>query len=115
LNTAQGRIIFSLWQKDNVPIADLARQTALGKTSLTSMLDRLEQSGYITRVTDKKDKRKTIISLTAKSRSLKSRYEAVSQEMISLFYKGIPEKQIDEFETTLKQILANLLKFEEEN
>ncbi len=32
LNSAQGRIIFSLWQNDNVPISELARRTALGKT-----------------------------------------------------------------------------------
>lgn len=115
LNTAQGRIIFSLWQKDNIPIADLARQTALGKTTLTSMLDRLEQSGYIIGNLDKKDKRKTIISLTDKSKSLKGRYEAVSQEMTSLFYEGIPEKQIVEFENYLKHILSNLVRYEEEH
>ena len=113
LNTAQGRIIFSLWQKDNIPIADLARQTALGKTTLTSMLDRLEQSDHIIRNPDEKDKRKTIVSLTVKSKSLKDRYEAVSKEMTSLFYKGLTEKHIDEFEISLKQILENLIRYEE--
>jgi len=115
LNNAQGRIIFSLWQKDNIPIADLARQTALGKTTLTSMLDRLEQSGHIVRIPDRKDKRKTIVSLTDKSKSLKDRYAAVSQEMTALFYKGIPERQIDDFEIILKAILSNLINYEEEN
>jgi len=115
LNNAQGRIIFSLWQKDNIPIADLARQTALGKTTLTSMLDRLEQSGHIVRIPDRKDKRKTIVSLTDKSKSLKDSYAAVSQEMTALFYKGIPESQIDDFEIILKAILSNLINYEEEN
>jgi MarR family transcriptional regulator, organic hydroperoxide resistance regulator len=115
LNTAQGRIIFSLWQKDNIAIAELSRQTALGKTSLTSMLDRLEQSGHIYRKQDENDKRKIIISLTAKSKSVKSRYEAVSQEMTRLFYKGVPERQIDGFEGTLKLILENMTAYEEGN
>jgi len=115
LNTAQGRIIFSLWQNDNVPIAELARQTALGKTTLTSMLDRLQKSEHITRNPDEKDKRITLVSLTDKSESLKDRYEAVSQEMTLLFFKGLSEKQIDKFESTLKHILSNLIKYEEEN
>lgn len=115
LNNAQGRIIFVLWQKDNIPIADLARQTALGKTTLTSMLDRLEQSGHITRTIDKKDKRITLVSLTAKSKSLKNHYETVSREMVSLFYKNIPENQVDQFEETLEQILSNLISYEEES
>lgn len=114
LNTAQGRIIFVLWQNDNIPIGALARQTALGKTTLTSMLDRLERSGYIIQKTAEKDKRKTIVSLTGKSKSLKDRYAAVSQEMTTLFYKGISEKQIDDFEKVLKQILSNLINYEEE-
>lgn len=115
LNTAQGRIIFSLWQHDNIPISELVRQTALGKTTLTSMLTRLEQSGYILRNVDEKDKRNIIITLTEKSKSLEDRYETVSKEMISLFYQGLSETQIDEFENSLKYILSNLIKYEEEH
>ena len=115
LNGAQGRIIFSLWQNDNIPISELARQTALGKTTLTSMLDRLEQSGYIVRNADEKDKRSVLVSLTVKSKSLEGRYEDVSKEMTSLFYEGLSEQQIDEFENLLKHILSNLVMYEEEH
>lgn len=115
LNGAQGRIIFSLWQNDNIPISELARQTALGKTTLTSMLDRLEQSGYIVRNVDEKDKRNLLVSLTLKSKSLEGRYEAVSKEMTCLFYEGLSEEQIDEFENLLKHILSNLVHYEEEH
>ena len=115
LNTAQGRIIFSLWQNDNIPISELARQTALGKTTLTSMLNRLEQSGYIVRKVDEKDKRKALVALTEKSKSLEGRHEAVSKEMTSLFYYGLSDNQIDEFESLLKHILSNLVKYEEEH
>ena len=114
LNTAQGRIIFSLWQHDDMPITELARQTALGKTSLTSMLDRLERSGYIVRKVDGKDKRKTLVALSEKSKSLEKRYSVVSREMTSLFYEGLSAKQIDEFENMLRHILSNLIKNEEE-
>jgi DNA-binding MarR family transcriptional regulator len=115
LNTAQGRIIFSLWQNDSIPISELARQTALGKTTLTSMLDRLEKSGHIVRKVDEKDKRNVLVSLTVKSKSLEGRYEAVSKEMTSLFYEGLSERQIDRFESLLKRILSNLVKYEEEH
>jgi len=114
LNTAQGRIIFSLWQHDNMPITELARQTALGKTTLTSMLDRLEQSGYIVRKVDGRDKRKTLVALSEKSKLLENRYTVVSQDMTSLFYEGLSDTQVDEFEITLKHILSNLVKYEEE-
>lgn len=115
LNTAQGRIIFSLMQNDNIPISELARQTALGKTTLTTMLDRLEQSGYIITKADETDKRKTLVALSEKSKAIEARHKAVSQEMTALFYEGITEEQIDEFENTLRHILANLVRYEEEH
>lgn len=114
LNAAQGRIIFSLWQKDAIPITELGHITALSKTTLTSMLNRLEQTDYINKMNDQEDNRKVIVSLTEKSRLLKGRYEAVSLEMLSLFYEGLTVAQIDEFERTLKHILGNLVKREEE-
>jgi len=114
LNTAQGRIVFSLWQNDVIPISELVRITALSKTTLTSMLNRLEQIGYITRSSDRDDNRKVIVSLTEKSKLLKERYEIVSQEMTSLFYDGLAESQIDEFEKILTHIMGNLVKYEEE-
>lgn len=115
LNAAQGRIIFSLWQSGDIPISELARKTALGKTTLTSMLNRLEQTGYIIRKTDGKDNRKTLISLSEKIKSIEDRHAAVSKEMANLSYEGLTEEQIDEFENSLRHILANLVKYEEEH
>jgi DNA-binding MarR family transcriptional regulator len=115
LNAAQGRIIFSLWQQDNIPISELARKSALGKTTLTSMLNRLERCGYIARTSDNKDKRKEIIYLTDKSKSLENRYRSVSVEMTDLFYRGLNDRQIDKFEATLRKIISNLEEYEGKN
>ena len=49
INPAQGRIMFALWRDDGVSIQELARKTQLGKSTLTSMLDRLEAMGYARR------------------------------------------------------------------
>jgi len=43
LNSSQGRILFVLWQQDNIPIRELSVKTQLSKSSLTTMLDRLEK------------------------------------------------------------------------
>ena len=49
LNPAQGRIMFVLWNKNSLPIHELSKETQLSKSTLTSMLDRLEEAGYIKR------------------------------------------------------------------
>jgi len=112
INPAQGRILFALWQQDQVPIHVLARQTALKKSTLTSMLDRLEDDGFITRSVAPEDRRIVIVMLTDKSRYWQDIYTAVSDEMIGIFYAGMPVDEITIFEKQLKQILTNLTNYE---
>ncbi len=108
INHAQGRIIFALWKKDQIPINDLAKETSLSKSSLTTMLDRLEKSGHLIRKQSESDKRSTIICLTEKSSLMRTDYQKVSEEMTDLFYTGLTDDEISEFELCLKRILKNL-------
>ena len=114
-NGAQGRILFVLWDDDNIPISELSDKTGLAKTTLTSMLDRLERSGNIQRVFDPLDRRKVNIRLTDAARSLKDRYDEVSMCMNEIFYRGFTDEEITTFERELARILENLTGKEEEN
>lgn len=111
-NGAQGRILFVLWNEDNIPIKELANKTGLAKTTLTSMLDRLEQSGHIKRVYDASDRRTVRIKLTKTTVNLKERYDEVSVKMSEIFYEGFEDEEIIAFERSLSKILDNLEKAE---
>lgn len=112
ISSAQGRIMFALWQQDGVSINELAKKTQLKKSTLTSMLDRLERMGYIRRQRSKKDRRKILIERTNKDKNLESEYVKLSQEHTRLFYHGFSEDQIDRFEKDLERILDNLTEHE---
>jgi len=112
INSAQGRIMFALWQNDGISINELAKKTQLKKSTLTSMLDRLEKMGYVRRQRSKKDRRKILIRRTEKDRTMEKKYVEVSEEMTRLFYKGFSKNQIDRFEKDLGRILNNLTEFE---
>ncbi|WP_058300699.1 MarR family winged helix-turn-helix transcriptional regulator [Gorillibacterium timonense] len=112
LNSAQGRIIFVLWQNDGISIQELAKKTALEKSTLSRMLERLEQSGHLQRIPSPDDRRKIIIKLTAKNEQLKAAYEDVSNDMLDLFYHGFAEHEIDMFEDYLTRIYDNLSRLE---
>jgi len=112
LNSAQGRILFVLWKQDGIPITELARATMLSKSTLTSMLDRLEETGHIRREPSPGDRRITLITLTERNRLLRDRYDQVSREMTELFYEGFTPDEIATFERGLRRILENLKKRE---
>jgi len=113
-NGAQGRILYVLWKEDNLPIVELSRRTCLAKTTLTSMLDRMEDKGHIIRINDMENRRQIRICLTDKARSLESRYNEVSAKMNSIFYKEFTNEEVAFLESKLKAILENL-KREEKN
>ncbi len=112
INPAQGRIMFALWQNDGISINELAKKTQLGKSTLTSMLDRLEQMQYLKRRRCRKDRRKILIYRTEKDKAMERKYVEVSQQMNELFYEGFSKEEIDCLENGLKRILDNLIEFE---
>lgn len=108
-NSAQGRILYVLWQEDNLPIIELSHRTGLAKTTLTSMLDRLEAKGLLYRTIDKKNRRQIRIVLSDMAKSLENKYNAVSDEMSEIFYRGFSDEEINELESKLNLILKNLI------
>ena len=107
-NGAQGRILYVLWQGDGLTISQLSGQTSLANTTLTSMLDRMEQAGLIVREPSPSDRRALLIRLTDKARALKADYDRISQQMNELYYLGFTEAEILQFEGYLTRILNNL-------
>lgn len=104
----QGRILFALWRSDGIAIQELAGRTSLSKSTLTAMLDRLEEAGHIVRVPSPEDRRRILIRLTERDRRLRDTYIRISDEMSDLVYRGFSDTEIEAFEGQLRRILQNL-------
>ncbi len=107
-NGAQGKILYVLWEFGDQSIVEISKRTGLAKTSLTSMLERMEQAGLITRTADAEDRRRLLISLTERARELKDEYDRVSDRASEVYYEGFSEAEVAEFEDYLRRILKNL-------
>ena len=107
-NGAQGRILYVLWQGDNVPISELSRQTGLAMTTLTSMLDRMEAAGLVRRDRDKGDRRLVRIVLTERARKLQHDFDEVSAQMNAIHYEGFTDEEVTQLEGYLERVLNNL-------
>jgi MarR family transcriptional regulator, organic hydroperoxide resistance regulator len=108
LNPSQGRIMFVLWKEDGLPIGELGVRTELQKSTLTSMLDRLEAAGLVRREAAPDDRRKILVRRTKKDHALQTQYREVSEEMNRIFYRGLAAAEVEAFEATLRKVLENL-------
>lgn len=68
----------------------------------------MEEYGLICREVSASDRRQSLISLTPRARALEKRYNQVSQQMNSLFFKGFEKEEIKELEQYLDRIVSNL-------
>jgi DNA-binding MarR family transcriptional regulator len=114
-NGAQGKILYVLWEYRELPITRIARLTSLAKTTLTSMLDRLEEAGLICRRHNPGNRREVLVSITPGAQRLQKDYEAVSEQVNGVYYKGFTEQEIMLHEQKLARILANLEEYEAQN
>jgi DNA-binding MarR family transcriptional regulator len=112
INPAQGRIMFALWQKDGVSIQELVRKTQLGKSTLTSMLDRLEAMGYVRRQRSDSDRRVVLVFRTDKDKAMEKQYVRLSEQMTEIWYQGFSAARIERFEADLQRLLDNLTEYE---
>jgi len=111
-NGEQGRILHVLWENDGISNQELSKRSGLAMSSLTTMLERMEEKNLLTRKGCPKDKRKCLLFLTEYANSLKKEYDEISDKMTKLSFEGISEDERLTFEKTLENILHNLEKAE---
>ena len=93
-----------MWEKEVVNEKDLVKALYLKANTLTAMLGKLKQKGYIEISRDENDKRNIIISLTDEGRNLKERAVEVPKTLIEEHWLT------DEEFKTFKSLLYKLLK-----
>ncbi len=110
----QGRILFVLWKKDNLTISEISKETSLAKNTVSIVVDGMVRKGILERNINPINRRQTIVSLTEYAKSIEEKYESVSQQMNTLFYRGFSQKEREEFEGYLERIVDTLILLETE-
>ena len=103
-STSLAMIVLNIDMVEGTPSTQLGPNMGMESTSLSRSLNKLEESGYITRKPDPKDKRKSIIHLTKSG--LKGR--EVAKEIVLDFnnkvYSYFDQSEMDTFFKILKKI-----------
>ncbi|MEB6293295.1 MarR family transcriptional regulator [Mammaliicoccus sciuri] len=109
LTYSQYLVLLSLWEENPQTLHSIGHKLDLLSNTLTPLLKRLEQSGWVTRQKSDQDKRQLIVSLTQKGKDQKHPiYDAiskcVSEDMNLELYKQTKDI-MDQLETTLRKQL----------
>ena len=84
-----------------VPVKNIVEQVGRVKSTVTGMVNNLEQNGYVTKNPSAEDGRVILVQLTDKGRALKPHFDQISKQLIDRVYGDMPQ--------TEREILAGLL------
>ena len=97
---------------------EIARELCLNKSTVARNLNCLEENGYITRNPLPNDKRQFAVYPTDKMLSVLPEIKQASMEWINLLSEGIPQDELDTFDSVLSRMEARareIIQRQEEN
>ena len=102
--TSEGHLLTYLVPYGPCPVADLVRVFGVKHSTMTSILDRLEERGLIERTTNPEDRRSLLIAVTKKGAKSASRINAMIEELEKAIATGHSKSDLAGFQKVLNAV-----------
>ena len=94
-----------LWEKDGVSVSEIGSRLMLDNGTLSPMLKKMEQAGYIERKRSSDDDRVVIVSLTKKGRDLQEKAKEIPMKVGGCI--DLPPEKAIQLHGLLHELLEN--------
>ena len=110
---SHGNILTVLYENgDMLPLNEIARRIGRDKSTVTSLVNKLVELGYVEKVAGHQDRRVTFVKLTEKGNDLRPQFMNISSQVYETAYRGFSPEEKELFLSLLKRMNRN---FTEEN
>jgi MarR family transcriptional regulator, organic hydroperoxide resistance regulator len=101
---SHGDILWALFTNGDLPMKRLSEIINRDKSTVTALVNKLIDFGYVERKTHESDLRSTIISLSEKGRDVQKDFWRVSEALRKKAYKGLTDEEME----TLMRLLSRI-------
>lgn len=108
LSGAQLFVIHELAKAPALSLSDLAERTRTDQSSVSVVVSRLVEEGYVTRERDRRDGRRLVLNLTRNGRAIAEKSPSVAQENILEVLERIPPAERRRFADVFVHIIEDL-------
>jgi DNA-binding MarR family transcriptional regulator len=108
LYPGQELLMMQLWERGEQRQADLIKTLGLDPSTVTKMLQRLEQSGFVTRKPSPDDRRAVVVSATRAGQALRDQVRKAWSDLEGVTAAGFTEAEYRQAMQVLARIEANL-------
>ena len=108
LHRGQPPLLFALYHHDGMTHGHMAEALEVTPATVSNMVKRLEQAGFVERRRDPHDERVSRIFLTAKARSGMREVEQTIQNLEACMFKNFTPHELETLEGLLERMHTNL-------
>lgn len=87
-------------------VSSISEKVKLANSTVSSIIDRLEKNGYVTRIRDSKDRRIVWVAGTEKLTELRKKMPILEESFFEILFEDLDEDSIEQIHRTL-ELLAN--------
>ena len=104
VSPAEGHVLTYLRSYAPTPIGDLVRVFGIKQSTFTSMLDRLQESGFVHRETNPADRRSFLVQLSAEGRALADRLNGCLAALEDEIRQHLKPKDMEGFRAVMSAV-----------
>lgn len=105
--SSHGAILMELFFQSELPMNVLAEKIGKTPQTVTSLVKKLVDMGYLETRKSESDRRTTMVLLTDKGRDLQPVFYSISEKLYDTQYMGMTAEEIQELRRLLMMVLEN--------
>lgn len=108
LTSAQWRLVVHLIRQGPMPQARIAEMLEIEPISVSRLVDRMQEAGWVSRAPAPNDRRIRIVHPTEKTRAVISEAKSIADDIYADALAGLPPGTQEHLMATLRRIISNL-------
>ncbi len=105
LTYTQYIVFLVLWEKDGITVGDLCEKLMLDNGTVSPLIKKMQQAGYVEKKRSKKDERVVVITLTEEGKALQEKAKDIPGKVASCI--ELPIEKVQKLYTLLNELLEN--------
>ena len=105
LTYTQYIVFLVLWEKDGITVGDLCEKLMLDNGTLSPLIKKMQQAGYVEKKRSKEDERVVVITLTEEGKALQEKAKDIPGKVASCI--ELPIEKVQKLYTLLNELLEN--------
>ena len=110
LTYTQYIVFLVLWEKDGLTVGELCEKLMLDNGTLSPLLKKMQQAGFVARWRSEEDDRVVVVTLTEEGRALQEKAKEVPAKVGGCI--GLPPEKVQTLYALLNELLENQMKKE---